>query len=324
MEKQNAALLNKDGSAAFYDARYSGHYMEEWPEAAKARVFEVIRTQNLPNVGQALDFGCGSGVMTEVLRQALGSGWTVFGCDVSSVAISKAAELYPHCTFFQTDDPAHSGQRFDFLFTHHVLEHVYDLRSTVGEINSRMKPASSMLHILPCGNEGSFEQRIASMRSDGIDPRSGNRFFFEDEGHVRRLTSDDLAGAFSTVGFRVASEFFRNQYHGAIDWISSSPRSVIRAFLDLSTAREDARSELERIRWMILLTWLLRYPSVVFETHLRRRRKNLRDFLLLAATIPLYPFSKPAAWYLQSKANHEWHLRRTERNGSEMFVFLKR
>ena len=50
MEKQNAALLNKDGSAAFYDARYSGHYMEEWPNAAKA-----------PHTVNSFDFLSGKG-----------------------------------------------------------------------------------------------------------------------------------------------------------------------------------------------------------------------------------------------------------------------
>jgi ubiquinone/menaquinone biosynthesis C-methylase UbiE len=100
MEKQNAALLNKHGSAAFYDARYLGHYMEEWPESAKARVREVIQLLDLPRNGQALDFGCGSGVMTEVLRQALGSEWTVFGCDVSGVAIFQGRRALPALHLF--------------------------------------------------------------------------------------------------------------------------------------------------------------------------------------------------------------------------------
>src|SRR5207253_11458773 len=136
---------------------------------------------------------------------------------------------------------------------------------------------------------------------------------------------DELAATFSSVGFRVGSEFFRKHYHGAIEWISAYPPSVIRALMELSKAKNDeARSEFERIRWKILLAWLLRFPSVVFETHLKRREKNLRDLLLLAATLPLYPLSKPARWYLQTMANREWNSRRTERNGSEMFVYLRR
>ncbi len=48
-----------------------------------------------------------------------------------------------------------------------------------------LKPESSMLHFMPCGNEGSYEYNVCLLRSDGINTELENRFFFEDEGHVR-------------------------------------------------------------------------------------------------------------------------------------------
>jgi hypothetical protein len=61
--------------------------------------------------------------------------------------------------------------------------------------------ASAMLHILPCGNEGSFEHNVCLLRKDGINPELEGRFFFEDEGHVRRLTTEQLSALCAKMGF---------------------------------------------------------------------------------------------------------------------------
>ena len=50
-------LHQRDTSLAFYDARFTGHYMAEWTPEAKDRIAEAIRALNLPQTGEALDFG---------------------------------------------------------------------------------------------------------------------------------------------------------------------------------------------------------------------------------------------------------------------------
>src|SRR5262245_15363783 len=219
-QDKTSQLYDRRTAVAFYQERYARGYMDEWPIEKRRRVFEVIRSLELPDEGEAIDFGCGNGVGTDVIKQALPPRWKVYGTDISDIAIENAKKRYPECIFFVTDNTEFRGQKFDFLFTHHVLEHVYNLPQIFDEINDRMKDTATMLHILPCGNEGSFEQTICLLRKDGVDVHLENRFFFEDEGHLRRLTTNQLSKLCGKKDFALAKEYYSNQYYGAIDWIT--------------------------------------------------------------------------------------------------------
>ena len=63
--------LNHGKDAEFYDNWYASGYMDEWPADKKERIFEIITALNLPETGEALDYGCGNGVFTEVIKKAL-------------------------------------------------------------------------------------------------------------------------------------------------------------------------------------------------------------------------------------------------------------
>ena len=189
-------LYNFRQSAEFYEESYKRGYMDEWPLKKKQRVIEIIRGLQLPEKGDALDFGCGNGILTEIVRQVLPA-WNVYGTDISITAIEHAKARYPDCCFFHLEDNHCKDKKFDFLFTNHVLEHVYSLQETLKKIVDFLKPTSFMLHLLPCGNKGSFEYRICLLNREGINRKMGNRFFFEDHSHLRRLTGaqlKDLAG----------------------------------------------------------------------------------------------------------------------------------
>src|SRR6185369_8157500 len=107
----------------------------------------------------------------------------VCGVDVSETAVRAAREREPGCRFFELGAPDLPRGAFDLVFSHHVLEHVPDLGAALATIAALASPRGEMLHILPCGNAGSFEERIVALRRGGTDPALENRFFFEDEGH---------------------------------------------------------------------------------------------------------------------------------------------
>lgn len=180
------ALKDSEECKLFYDDRYSRRYMDDWGLRRKQRIFEIVRDLRLPDIGCALDFGCGNGVWTDIIKKALPS-WEVFGTDISTVAISKARERHPHLYFFELSNERGFNGKFDFLFSHHVLEHVLDINETFDAMNRLLRKSASMLHVLPCGNPGSLEHKIASLARNGIDKKNG-RFFFEESGHLRRLT----------------------------------------------------------------------------------------------------------------------------------------
>lgn len=216
-QQETTQLYDKVKAIAFYQERYGQGYMDEWPIEKRRRVSEVIRSLNLPDAGEALDFGCGTGVFTNVIKQTLPAGWKVYGTDISDIAIVNAKKRYPECAFFVADDEEFMRKKFYFLFTHHVLEHVYNLVQILEEINVRLKSKSMALHILPCGNGNSFEHNISLLRKEGISLQLEGRFFFEDEGHVRRLTTEQLAKLCAGKGFTLFKEYYSNQYWGAIN-----------------------------------------------------------------------------------------------------------
>ena len=151
-EQKTAHLYDKKYSIEFYKERYEKGYIDEWPIEKKRKIFEVIQELQLPAIGEALDFGCGNGVLTEIIRQALPS-WAIYGTDIIKKAVKNAKIRYPNCTFFETNSSIHTQKKFDFVFTHHVFEHVYDLSKVFNQMNKYLKSNSSMLHFLPCGNE---------------------------------------------------------------------------------------------------------------------------------------------------------------------------
>lgn len=299
--------------------------MDEWPDQKRQRVFDLVRGLHLPECGTALDFGCGNGVLTEVLRTALPGGWRICGTDVSAVAIRNATNWFPHCSFFTAEDSGLDGAKFDLLFSHHVLEHVYDLAQTAVVMNGFVKHASAMVHILPCGNEQSFEHVLCLKRNDGIDPSRENRFFFEEEGHLRRLTTDQMCDLFRPFGFSLRNERYANQYHGAVDWITKSRPGFVWRLTDPRAAiNPGTAGQLRRLRWFLLTRWALRYPAALLDSRMRKRQRSLNDWLLVAGTIPLYVFTKPMDSYLDRQARIEWQTRSAERNGSEMYLEFRR
>ncbi len=317
-------LYKQKQSLEFYEDRYEKGYMDEWPAEKKRIVNEVIQEINLPAKGEALDFGCGNGVLTEIIQQVLPS-WKIFGTDLSKKAIDNARIRYPNCTFFEVNSPDFTRKKFDFVFTHHVFEHVYNLSDVFDQMNEYLKPESSMLHFLPCGNEGSYEYNICKLRKDGINAELENRFFFEDESHVRRLTTDDFCNLCRTKGFHLNKSFYLSQYYGAINWITNSHPRFVLMFSDSSQAVDKkAEQKLKKTRMYLIVITLLRLPAKIVAKLLPKKNKQFKHYLLLLMGLPFFVFSNHIDKYWKRKARDEWETKKFERNGSEMCLYFKR
>ena len=206
-----ADLHDKNVAVEFYDKRYEQGYMEEWDDLKKNKVREVLLSINLPQKGKALDFGCGNGVFTKIIKEIYPL-WDVYGVEISNTAIRNARQKFPDCHFFGSEESAGYKKIFDFIFSHHVIEHIQDMSETFSEINSYLKTNSFQLHILPCGNEGSYEHGICMLKKNGIESEKGNRFFFEEPGHLRRLNANEFLSYERKLGFELKKEFYSNQY----------------------------------------------------------------------------------------------------------------
>ena len=122
----NVSCNDSKSDAEFYDDRYSGDYLDDWPVEKKAKIKELVDLIAVPSLGRVLDYGCGVGVFTQVLKQAL-PGWETMGADISAKAIEKARIRFPDCSFQVILPDGSIEGRFDMLFSHHVLEHVSDI-----------------------------------------------------------------------------------------------------------------------------------------------------------------------------------------------------
>jgi SAM-dependent methyltransferase len=324
-------LHDKETSEHHYDEKYahqagflSQEYMGEWKDEQKERIADLIGKLNLPATGEALDFGCGSGVLTEVIRKAL-PGYRVYGTDLSQAALDKARERFPRCTFFHSDDARHNKKKFDFLFTHHVLEHVYDLQEVAGEIAHYLKPAAVMLHILPCGNEGSLERNLCLLRKDGINPQKGGVFFFEDDDHVRRIKTDDIRNLFLKYNYKLVEDYYSNQNFGAIKWITeSNPFRVLKMFNPLKGRDSRAQMQLLKMGSFLVGLNLWRLPITLMNRIKQNQQRGLISSLLYNVCLLLYPLSRPLDRYVRRLAAAEWRRGRKERNGSEMYLIYSR
>lgn len=311
-------LKNIKKSIIFYNNRYSKGYMEDWPLWKKKRVSEVIKSLKLPKHGKVLDFGCGNGIFSQVIKQVLPE-WEVYGTDVSIKAVNKARKKYPQCIFYSLFGKKYKNVKYNFIFTHHVLEHVYDISKAWKQISSLTKRRAGILHILPCGNKGSFEHKICSLRENGFNKQNG-RFFFEDEGHLRRLDTQKMNLLASKNGFTLKRQLYSGQYYGSLKFLTSENYKFI---LDFTSSSEvpDIKTKLTlsilRIQ-LILLSFIKKNAFSLSSFNYKKRNiKIIRSLFIL-------PFSlvfKLIDCYYDKKADIEWEKRKEDKAGSEMYLY---
>ena len=314
--KQDLDQKRINGSKNFYDDRYDKGYMEWKPKDIKLRIFEIVKSLNLPDEGEALDFGCGNGVFTRILKQALPD-WKIYGCDLSEIAISNANAKIKDCKFMLIDDLMNMNEKFDFVFSHHVLEHIFNIEEVARQIAERTKDGATMLHILPCGNPGSFEWRLCDLREDGIDKKMGNRFYFEDIAHVRRMTTESCALLFDKVGFTLILSLYSDQNYGAQNWITRShPGLIFKMFNPLKGKNLKSKLYLLFLLVKYSLVSALRLPYVAYE---RFNYTALKLLLFIPSRLSIF-----VDRYIIYKSEQEWRKLKTEKNGGEMYLCFKK
>lgn len=293
--------------------------MDEWPAEKKERVYRLIQELPLPEKGIALDFGCGNGVFTDVIKKALPN-WEVYGSDLSAVAVSNASKRFLDCIFLEGDAPELHTIKFDFIFSHHVLEHVEDKSGTAELVHHFAADAATMLHILPCGNKGSLEYNICALKVNGIRSTKGNTFFFEEEMHLQRFTTTTLAALFEPFGFKVEGDWYANHFFGSLQWITRSPKNFILQLTDSADSRGILQTiRLKFYRFILVFFYYLQRPSFVYADNRKGSRLQLSIHRRLFASI-----SNVIVTFLDFMAGLEWGSRSKKTNGSEMYLFFKR
>jgi SAM-dependent methyltransferase len=332
-----------DGPVAareFYEARYRRGYMDRWEPDRERRLLDVLAPIELPAGARVLDFGCGSGALTRLLRRR----WpdcAIHGADISRTAVAharaRAAALGIQFHLLDAGFVRDHRGCFDFVFTHHVLEHVYDLGATVADLAGLLAPGGRMLHVLPCGNPGSLPHWLCLQRADGIDPAAGNRFFFEESSHLRRLRSDELAQQFARHGCGLTRASFGYHWLGALRLFTEVPPPDLCRLLDPRPCRPAARPAVLALLVLALGIAALRAPVQVLlrcrrllQQALRFRTRRLGEpasialLLLAVPALCLLPLSLAVEGIVRLGDRREWRRRRHDARGAEMLLEFTR
>lgn len=304
----------------YYDELYKSGYMDEWEDAKKARIIEVLSEIKLHENSKILDFGCGTGVFSNLLKNHFPQ-CEVYGCEITEVALQIAKMKYTNCTFISNDELIKFNKHFDFVFSHHVLEHVDSIDETLGQINSICKENAVTLHILPCGNINSYEYNITKRVENGINENVENRFFYEDPGHLRRLTSERLINLNKRYSFRIKSAYFASQHYGAITWIAKSSIFNINSITNYKIANSNKNKLILLVqRFYLTLLYFVFFPPKYFFISWNAKPLKFKHIMFIGLFFIPFLLCYPIYKFYNDKAIREWTLNKDKENGSEMYL----
>jgi len=146
--------------------------------------------------GQAtiLDIGCGSGSITDLIRQAAPEQVRLIGADIDLNALRVANKEYPGNCFIQYNgyDLPLPQSSIDYVVAQEVIEHVPDGKRFMDAIAGVLKPGGFCLITTPNAER---QPLIASSHPD----------------HVKHYRRDELAALAAEHGLETADVFYR--YH---------------------------------------------------------------------------------------------------------------
>lgn len=212
--------VNYDNLHEFYNSRYKTDYLETCEALELMRVKDILKEVPI-HVSTILDYGCGRGRWINLLLDIFPNA-EITGVDISDGAIKKAEEIFPSYRFYSFDGETapFDNDSFDLIFCYHVLEHVYDFKKNIQDLCRLVKKKGYICVILPCGNEGSFEERVVGLIRGGKEKsiKDEIRFFYEDSGHFRRMKSEEVIKSFKINNVSLQKDFYGDQLWGAIYW----------------------------------------------------------------------------------------------------------
>jgi len=152
-----------------------------------------------------LDAGCGDGINLVGLSAIVARrGWTpaLHGTDRNALRLARAAASGAALTRASLLALPYPDAAFDVVLCNHVLEHIPDFASALGELHRVIRPGGLLIVGVP--NEGCA---LARLRNHVLQ-----RSILATTDHVHFFTARSLTGAIADAGFRTPSvaveEFF--------------------------------------------------------------------------------------------------------------------
>jgi SAM-dependent methyltransferase len=151
----------------------------------------------------ALDFGCGQGFYLGALRRR---GFTPTGLEISA-ATAQRAMATGHRVVTSLDRL--EGERFAAMVSIHVIEHLDDPDTVLGQLVARLDPDARFLVEVP--NATGWQGRLF-----------GERWLHRESAlHVHHFSPRALRALLARHGFRIERESHYSFEHGLLGWVQS-------------------------------------------------------------------------------------------------------
>ena len=120
------------------DYKYQNLWDDEYFENryGMQKIYNLIQQQG-NNKLRILDIGCGNCKLLEKLK---GLGHDVYGIDLSALRVLKNRQKLKNIVFAYAEDIPFEDDFFDIVIAQEVLEHVFNLESSLSEIKRILKP----------------------------------------------------------------------------------------------------------------------------------------------------------------------------------------
>lgn len=112
------------------------------------KIYEIIKNKPEQNL-KILDIGCGNCQMLNKLKEL---GHKVYGLDLSPIRVLKNRKKLRNIEFGYAEEIPFEDNFFDIVIAQEVLEHVLDLKKTLGEIKRVLKNNGETYIQVPCKN----------------------------------------------------------------------------------------------------------------------------------------------------------------------------
>ncbi len=320
---------NSSSTCQLYEQRYAGDYMDTDDYSVWARgdlntrkvIDALAEVQKEPE--NILDYGCGVGGWIELLSRIYPDA-KISGVDISSTAIEKVKTKFPkyHFESFDGTGAPFSDAEFDMIFSYHVLEHVEDIEASACDIVRMLKSGGYAVIIFPCGNKGSFLERVMRRLNDSKLPTGDGRsvWFFEvGDGHLRRMTSDDTVAIFKKYGLANISQLFSGHFFGTIDWLV---RGTGPTYINQVYSGRDPVGRLSAIRLDLSRRFLLGMHRLIQMKALDVKKK--RNPVKQMAVHAVKQFATAIDKVLPILNALEWKLFRKRKNGAAQYLVFKK
>lgn len=195
----SAVLQDKAKEIAFFNAHAAADSYDVFTPQGNARLIAAfVRLTGLPPGTRVADIGCGSGVFTELLRQA---GYNSVGLDISPKLIALGRAKYPGVELREGDaeNLPFETASLDGVLLGGLVHHFPDPRRLAGEVYRVLKPGGHFMAFDP-----NRANPFMWLYRDRASPFYSPVGVTENE---RPVKAGEVAQVFRNEGFRVQTNY---------------------------------------------------------------------------------------------------------------------